>query len=174
MGEIFNNVFKESKGAAQSVGDVALVKLPIAGTFAYILQNHGTALLAFVVLILIDLATKWLAVSHKFLTDNGMCQEDAGLWKCLLGMRKAFKGKYITSEMMKTKFAGKLVLYMLLVAAAVHIDVMTGGEGVFLRAAWYYLAATEGVSIIENLRDAGVQGLDPLLVFIRSKLGGLK
>jgi hypothetical protein len=51
---------------------------------------------------------------------------------------------------------------------------MAGGEGVFLKASWYYLAATEAISIVENLRDAGVQSLDPLLAFIRTKLGGLK
>nr|WP_284708273.1 phage holin family protein [Sporomusa sphaeroides] len=99
---------------------------------------------------------------------------EAGLWQSFLGLRAAFRDKYITSEMMKTKFAGKLILYMVLVAAAVHVDVMAGSEGIFLKAAWYYLAGTEFISIAENLRDAGVQSLDPLLNFVRSKLGGMK
>lgn len=171
MGEIFYNVFKESRGAAQSVGDVALAKLPLAGALAYILHNHGTALGSFVGLVLIDLLTKYLALSALRLSDNKL---PGGLFRSLLGIWKAFKDGYIKSELMKTKFAGKILLYMILVSSAVNIDVMAGGEGVFLRAAWYYLAATEGISIIENLRDAGVQSLDPLLAFIRSKLGGLK
>ncbi|MDF2572555.1 MAG: lyc 2 [Sporomusa sp.] len=64
---------------------------------------------------------------------------------------------------------------MILVSAAVHVDVMVGGEGGFLKATWYYLAATVDISIVENLRDAaGVQSLDPLLAFIRTRLGGIE
>lgn len=174
MEEIFSNVFKAAKGAVQSLGDIALVKMGVAGLLAAVFSSHGTALMAFVVLILIDLATKWLSLTYKYLIDQGVCQEQAGLWQCARNMGNAFNQKYITSEMMKTKFAGKLILYMVLVTAVIHVDFMVGGEGVFLKAAWYYLAATEAVSIIENLRDAGVQSLDPLLAFIRSKLGGLK
>lgn len=136
--------------------------------------NHGTALLAFIVLILIDLFTKWLALAYKYLLDQGICREQAGLWQCVRSMKKAFANRYITSEMMKTKFAGKIILYMVLVAAVVQVDHMAGGEGVFLRTAWYYLAATEALSIVENLRDAGVQSLTPLLTFIRAKMGGIK
>ncbi len=171
MEEIFSNVLKAAKGAAQSLGDVALAKLPLAGALAYVANNHGTALKAFVLLIVIDLLTKYISLSAERLTKKEL---PGGLWRSLLGIWKAFKEGYIKSELMKTKFAGKLLLYMILVGTAVNIDEMTGGEGVFLRAAWYYLAATEGISIIENLRDAGVQSLDPLLAFIRSKLGGLK
>lgn len=174
MGEIAESVFKAAKGAAHSLVDVALAKISVAGLLAAIFSSHGTALMAFVVLILIDLATKWLALSYRYLLDQGVCEAQAGLWQCTRSMANAFNHKYITSEMMKTKFAGKIILYMILVAAVVHVDVMVGGEGIFLKAAWYYLAATEAVSIIENLRDSGVQSLEPLLVFIRSKLGGLK
>lgn len=174
LGEIAEGVFKAAKGAAHSLIDVAVAKISLAGILTFFFSSHGTALMAFVVLILIDLATKWLALSYRYLLDQGVCQEQAGLWQCSRSMGNAFNHKYITSEMMKTKFAGKITLYMVLVAAVVQVDAMSGGEGVFLKAAWYYLAATEAVSIIENLRDAGVQSLDPLLIFIRAKLGGLK
>lgn len=172
--EILDNVCKAAKGAAVSIVDVAPVKATAAGALAFACGNQGTALMAFIVLIMIDLSTKWMSLSYMCLVDQGVCQEQAGLWRCIKVMPHAFKKRYITSEMMKTKFAGKLILYMVLVVAAVHIDVMAGGNGVFLKASWYYLAATEAISIIENLRDAGVQSLDPLLVFIRNKLGGMK
>ncbi|MBP2638674.1 MAG: Holin toxin secretion/phage lysis [Firmicutes bacterium] len=172
--EIWENVFKATKGAVVSLADVAPVKAAAAGVFAFSFGSQGIALMAFIVLILIDLTTKWMSLSYSCLVDQGVCQERAGLWQCIKAMPIAFKQRYITSEMMKTKFAGKLILYMVLVAAAVHIDVMAGGNGVFLKASWYYLAATEAISIIENLRDAGVQSLDPILAFIRNKLGGMK
>lgn len=172
--ESLENVFKVAKSAALSLADVAPVKTAGAFVCAFATGNHGTALGAFVVLILIDLVTKWIALSYKCLIDQGVSQEQAGLWQCFKNMAMALKLKYITSEMMKTKFTGKIILYMTLVLTAIHVDNMAGGDGVFLKATWYYLAATEAISIIENLRDAGVESLDPLLTFIRSKLGGLK
>ncbi|CQR73291.1 Holin family protein [Sporomusa ovata DSM 2662] len=171
MREIFENVLAAAKSAAVSIMDVAPVKATAAGVFAFVTGSHGTALAAFVGLILIDLLTKYLSLSAQRLNDRSL---PSGLWQCLLGIYPAFKDGYIKSELMKTKFAGKIILYMVLVAAAVQVDVMSGGEGVFLKASWYYLAATEAISIVENLRDAGVQSLDPLLTFIRAKLGGLK
>lgn len=169
--EIWNKVYEAAQSAAVSIMDVAPVKAIAAGALAFATSSHGTALTAFVGLILIDLLTKYLALSAKRLSDLSL---PTGLWRCLIGIPAAFKDKYIKSELMKTKFAGKLILYMVLVAAAVQVDTMAGGGGVFLKASWYYLAATEAISIVENLRDAGVQSLDPLLVFIRTKLGGLK
>ena len=174
MGDIAANVCKAAKGAAHSLMDVALAKISLAGTLSFFFGSYGTALLAFIVLILIDLFTKWLALAYKYLLDQGVCREQAGLWQCARSMKKAFAGRYITSAMMKTKFSGKIILYMILVAALVQVDNMAGGDGVFLRTAWYYLAATEALSIMENLRDAGVQSLTPLLAFIRSRMGGIK
>ena len=174
MGDIADNVCKAAKGATHSLMDVALAKISLAGTLSFFFGSHGTALLAFIVLILIDLFTKWLALAYKYLLDQGMCREQVGLWQCTRNMKKAFANRYITSEMMKTKFAGKVILYMILVVAVVQVDHMAGGDGVFLGTAWYYLAATEALSIVENLRDAGVQSLTPLLTFIRSKMGGIK
>lgn len=171
MREIFENVLSAAKSAAISLLDVAPVKATAAGALAFATGNHGTALLAFVVLIFIDLLAKYLSLSAKRLQDLAL---PAGLWQCFVGIRAAFRDGYIKSELMKTKFAGKLLLYMLLVAAAVHVDQMSGGGGIFLKAAWFYLAGTELISIMENLRDAGVQSLDPLLNFVRAKLGGMK
>ncbi len=174
LGDIADGVCKAAKGAVHSLIDVALAKISLAGTLSFFFSSHGTALLAFIVLILIDLLTKWLALANKYLLDQGTCREQAGLWQCACSMKQAFASRYITSAMMKTKFAGKIILYMVLVAAVVQVDHMAGGDGLFLRTAWYYLAATEALSIVENLRDAGVQSLTPLLAFIRSKLGGMK
>ncbi|CQR71393.1 Holin family protein [Sporomusa ovata DSM 2662] len=171
MREIFENVLAAAKSAAVSIMDVAPVKATAAGALAFATGSHGTALMAFAILILIDLLTKYLSLSAQRLNDRNL---PSGLWQCLIGIYAAFKDGYIKSELMKTKFAGKIILYMVLVSAAIQVDVMARGEDLFLKAAWYYLAGTEFISIAENLRDAGVQSLDPLLVFIRTRLGGLK
>ncbi|CQR74173.1 Holin family protein [Sporomusa ovata DSM 2662] len=171
MREIFENVLAAAKSAAVSIMDVAPVKATAAGALAFATGSHGTALMAFAILILIDLLTKYLSLSAQRLNDRNL---PSGLWQCLIGIYAAFKDGYIKSELMKTKFAGKIILYMVLVSAAIQVDVMAKGDDLFLKAAWYYLAGTEFISIAENLRDAGVQSLDPLLTFIRTRLGGLK
>lgn len=171
MNEIFESIFRAAGGAAISLADAAPVKTVIAGALAIWVSDHMTALSAFTILVVIDLLTKFLALSHQRLTDLG---KSAGLFKCFLGVPAALRDDYIKSEMMKHKFAGKIILYMALVTTAVHVDAMAGGQDLFLKVAWYYLAATEALSIIENLRDAGVKSLEPLLNFVRSKLGGLK
>jgi len=169
--EIANDVFNAVKGAAVSLADVAPVKATAAGALAFATGSHGTALWAFIILILIDLFAKLLSLSSKRLVKMGLL---SGLWQCVKGLYPAIKSGDISSEIMKTKFAGKVILYMILVTAAVHVDAMAGADDVFLKVVWYYLAGTEFISIAENLRDAGVESLDPLLNFIRSKLGGLK
>lgn len=171
MNTIAKNVLEAAESAVVSLADLAPVKATAAGALAFATGNHGTALAAFIGLIAIDLLTKYLSLSAKRLNDIGL---PAGLWRCFLGIYAAFKDRYIQSELMKTKFAGKLILYMVLVSAAVQVDSMTKSDGIFLKAAWYYLAGTEFISIAENLRDAGVESLEPLLNFVRSKLGGMK
>ncbi|CVK18373.1 hypothetical protein SPSPH_044430 [Sporomusa sphaeroides DSM 2875] len=40
-----------------------------------------------------------------------------------------------------------------------------------LKVAWVYLAATEAISVLENLRDAGIEQAASPLDFLRSRLG---
>lgn len=168
--DIIDSLMKTMK----SLLDLAPIKAILATVVAFTGSSHYPVITAFVALITIDLLTKWMALSYKHLVDHGVCSDNVGLFQCLLDVPGALHDGYISSGPMKTRFVGKIFLYMILVYAAMKVDTMAGGGGVFLQGSWYYLAATEAISIVENLRDAGVQSLDPLLTFIRSKLGGLK
>jgi N-acetylmuramoyl-L-alanine amidase len=77
---------------------------------------------------------------------------------------------------MKHRFAGKLILYLILTIMAVDADfllVAAGETPLLLKVAWVYLAATEAISVLENLRDAGVEQASGLLDFLRSRLSVL-
>jgi len=73
FGEIAEGVFKAAKGV--------LILLSMCQC-NNIFSSHGTALMAFVVLILIDLATNaWLYPTSICLTEE-VCQEQVGLYQC--------------------------------------------------------------------------------------------
>ena len=143
---------------------------------AFLLGSFGVASSAFIMLIVIDLATKWLSLSYKCLIDNGTCQADAGLYECMIKMQDAMVKGYISSSEMKHRFAGKVILYMTVTIMAMQVDRMMGAANqsvLFLNMSLFYFAATEGMSILENLRDAGVSSVEPFLTFIRNKLGSV-
>jgi len=56
---------------------------------------------------------------------------------------------------------------------AVNADKVLFASGevpLILKVVWVYLAATEAISVLENLRDAGVEQANGLLDFFRSRL----
>lgn len=67
----------------------------------------------------------------------------------------------ISSRQMKRQFAGKMVLYILLTVgggAADRLLASVGRPDLFMEMCVSYLAASEMLSIVENLNDAGVRG----------------
>lgn len=166
----YKDLFEAITKAGQGLADAWLFKTLIAFIVAVITSVHGSAFLAFVVLIFIDLATRWVAISYKHLQD---CGKPDDLFSCLLNIRSAITAGRINSDAMKHRFAGKLILYMALTAMAVNVDSMlrlAGETPLILKVAWVYLAATEAISVLENLRDAGVEQAGSLLDFLRSRL----
>lgn len=174
--DIIQKVWEIIVKSFQSFTDLWIFKTAISMILAFVLGNFGVASSSFIMLIIIDLATKWLALSYKCLIDNGTCQANAGLYECMIRMHDAAEKGYIRSGEMKHRFAGKIILYMVVTFMAIHVDNMIGAANqsvLFLNMAWFYFGATEAISILENLRDAGVSSIEPLLTFIRNKLGSV-
>ncbi len=76
---------------------------------------------------------------------------------------------------MKHRFCWQDHIYILLTFMAVSVDnvLHAGGETpIILKLVWTYLAATEGMSVLENLRDAGFEQANDLLNFLREKFNG--
>lgn len=126
-------------------------------------------------LVLLDLFTRWIALSKKSLDDSGA--EFKSLWACICNLPKARRDGYIQSSPMKHRFAGKFISYMLMCALAAlldsHIQVF-GDNGGFVKLFVIYMGISEGMSILENLQEAGVEQASGLLDIIKSKRQGLR
>jgi len=158
--------------SANTLVDLWPVKVLISMVLAVGVSSYGPAVGAFVVLIFIDLMTRWVAISYQCLTDEG--KEDRCLWTCVLEVPGARAKGYIKSEAMKHRFGGKIILYFIIIIMAGSADKMIApGSVMLLNVAMFYLAATEMISILENLQAAGVENVDPLLTFIRGKMASI-
>ncbi|MFR6111214.1 MAG: phage holin family protein [Dialister invisus] len=111
----------------------------------------------FALAVFIDLVTKWMALAHKYLEAKG--EEDRDMVSCILAIPSAHRAGMISSRQMKRLFAGKMVLYILLTiggGAADRLLASVGRPDLFMEMCVSYLAASEMLSIVENLNDAGV------------------
>lgn len=78
----------------------------------------------------------------------------------------------ISSKAMKTQFCGKVIVYAIVVAAGSVMDSMTTqvhSYGLVMPLCVSYLAASELLSIIENLDDAGVSAVHDLIAIIKRR-----
>lgn len=138
------------------------VKLGVAA-FLSILEFHATIFLVFSLLVIIDLLTKWLALA-KPLTETGEILDE------IKAIPEAHRRGIISSEKMKTRFAGKIIVYLLIAIAAGAVDSIAasvGGTAHAFSLCVGYLAATELLSVVENLNDAGVSAMADLLATVK-------
>jgi hypothetical protein len=161
----------------QTFMDGWLFKSSVSLFVAIAASPEYSAASAFITLIFIDLVTKWLALAGAYLKDQGTPVSGiGGLCTCFANMWPAFKAGYISSDKMKHRFVGKILWYLVVTMTAAKTDnlIVTAGEAkMFLHSAWIYLALTEVSSILENLRDAGVEQASDLLGFVKGRLGVL-
>ena len=89
-----------------------------------------------------------------------------------LAIPAAHRAGMISSRQMKRQFAGKMVLYILLTVgggAADRLLASVGRPDLFMEMCVSYLAASEMLSIVENLNDAGVGVLSGLVRKLKRK-----
>lgn len=135
-----------------------MVKMAAAFFVAAICNLHVQLLLAFAMLVIIDLITKWIVLSKQFLTDAG--HTETNLWDCIKGMRGARRAGYIRSGEMKHRFAGKITVYLILTLGAAVADMamkIMGKPEFLVVLVVGYLAVSEMLSVVENLQGAGVE-----------------
>ena len=157
--------------AAARLGDYWEVKV-VAGGILAAAQFHFRLMSLFVLLIIIDLITKWVELSY-----NNIKTEDyePGIIDSIRAIPAAHRAGIISSRVMKTQFCGKIIVYCVIVIAGSIVDditvhVHTGGLVMPLCVS--YLAASELLSIIENLNDAGVSAVHGLVSLVKRKRGG--
>lgn len=131
---------------------------------------HATLFMAFCSLVFLDLFTRWIAISHKYLQK---AHRDATLFSSVYAIKEAHKEGLISSYVMRQAFYSKMVMYITLVLGASLCDYMlhrSGGSFTISGMVIGYLSLTEFLSMIENLDEAGVSALHTLNENIKERM----
>lgn len=141
----------------------------LGGVVLISVSRHLTLFTAFTLVVALDLFAKFIALSYGMLKSGGM--ESHSLVDSIKAIPAAHRARIINSHEMKTQFAGKIIVYILLVMAGGLADILIDNHVNFSQMVVAYLASTEVLSIIENLDDAGVSAVHGLATLIHKKMG---
>ena len=158
-----------------SLTDSFLLKTLLSGAGALgiwlIGVKHVQILGVFVLLVFVDLFTKWAAISYKMLIDEyGYKVEDIAVWEKYRAIPLAFDKGLISSRFMRKGFVFKVATYVAATLAAFLFDEMSGQKQFAVSLVWLYLGSSEFLSVMENLRDGGNVMLGKFLDLIRTKI----
>lgn len=143
-------------------------KIAVGGVITLV-QFHLELITLFAVLIVIDLLTKWLALAYEFIKTESNAPT---VIDTIHAMPAAHRAGVISSRQMKNQFLLKMGVYVLVTIVSGIADIMISAvhhPAVLMELCISYLAASELLSIIENLNDAGVSVLSGLVQLIRAR-----
>ena len=146
--------------AIKNLSDWWILKLGLSGLLIE-LQFHFTVFLLFCLLVILDLSTKWIALAKQVIE-----KENPSVWEEIKAIPLAHRKGIISSDVMKTRFVCKIMVYIIIVIGSGVADIVleyVGKPDFFITLAIGYLAASELLSIVENLDEAGVDGLKDLI-----------
>lgn len=149
--------------AIKNLSDWWILKLGLSGILIE-LQFHFTVFLLFCLLVILDLSTKWIALAKQVIE-----KENPSVWEEIKAIPLAHREGIISSDVMKTRFVCKIMVYIIIVIGSGVADIVleyVGKPDFFITLAIGYLAASELLSIVENLDEAGVDGLKDLIELI--------
>lgn len=158
--------------AAQTLWQGVSYKTVAAAILAILLHKHAALFMAFTALVFIDCFTRWMSLSYKRLQQTGV--EFPTVMQIIIGIKAARSEGLISSEVMKHRFVGKVIVYILCVLAAVLVDLamITLQQSVWaVPLVAGYLVITELLSICENLNDAGIEAVQGLVNVIKKRRG---
>ena len=143
----------------------------IAEVAIYILGlKHIQVLGIFIILVFLDLITRWSAISYKMLVDMGANSENISGWDKYVAIPVAWGKGLISSRHMRKPFVTKVLTYCLATCAALCFDYMAGQYAFAVNLVWLYLGSVEFLSILENMRDGGNATIAGLLDVVHSKV----
>lgn len=157
--------------AAQTLWQGVSYKTVAAAILAILLHKHAVLFMAFAALVFIDCFTRWMSLSYKRLQGMG---QTPTVMQIIIGIKAARSEGLISSEVMKHRFVGKVIVYILCVLAAVLVDLamITLQQPVWaVPLVAGYLVITELLSICENLNDAGIEAVQGLVNVIKKRRG---
>lgn len=123
----------------------------------------------FILLVLLDLLTKWAALSYQWLIESGASPERISMLDKWLAIPAAWGKRIIISRHMRKPFCDKVLTYLVATFAAWLADEFTGTP-ILMKFAWLYLSGAEFLSILENMRDGGNVTMGKFLVLVNDKV----
>ena len=132
--------------------------------------KHVQVLGIFILLVFLDLLTKWAAIGYQMLLDLGASPENISGSDKYIAIPAAWGKGLISSKHMRKPFVTKVLTYCLATAAAWCFDFMAGQYTFAVNLVWLYLGSVEFLSILENMRDGGNSTVTGLLDIVHSKI----
>lgn len=158
-----------------SLTDSFLIKVLLSGAGALgmwlIHIKHVQILGVFILLVFVDLFTKWAAIAYRMLVDEYKYNaNEIAVWEKYRAIPLAFDKGLISSRYMRKGFVFKVATYVAATLAAVLFDEMSGQKQFAVSLVWLYLGSCEFLSIMENLRDGGNVMLGKFLDLVKTKI----
>ena len=170
MNEITHFMSEAWRMLTESFAIKALLAL-IAEVGIYMLGlKHVQVLGIFIILVFLDLITKWSAIGYKMLIDMGASPENISGYSKYIAIPAAWGKGLISSKHMRKPFVTKVLTYCLATASAWCFDFMAGNYAFAVNLVWLYLGSVEFLSILENLRDGGNTTITGLLDLAQRKI----
>lgn len=135
--------------------------------------KHVQVLGIFILLVFLDLITKWSAISYQMLIDLGANPDNISASDKYIAIPAAWGKGLINSKHMRKPFVTKVLTYCLATAGAWCFDFMAGNYAFAVNLVWLYLGSVEFLSILENMRDGGNSTISGLLGLVQSKIDAL-
>lgn len=173
MGEITDFLCDAWQTLTESFAIKALLAV-IAEVGIYMLGlKHVQVLGIFILLVFLDLITKWSAISYQMLIDLGASPDNISGSDKYIAIPAAWGKGLINSKHMRKPFVTKVLTYCLATAGAWCFDFMAGNYAFAVNLVWLYLGSVEFLSILENMRDGGNSTISGLLELVQSKVDAL-
>ena len=135
--------------------------------------KHVQVLGIFILLVFLDLITKWAAISYQMLIDMGANADNLTALDKYIAIPVAWGKGLISSKHMRKPFVTKVLTYCLATAGAWCFDFIAGNYAFAVNLVWLYLGSVEFLSILENMRDGGNSTISGLLELVQSKVDAL-
>lgn len=135
--------------------------------------KHIQVLGIFILLVFLDLLTKWSAIGYQMLIDLGADPESLSAGDKYIAIPAAWGKGLINSKHMRKPFVTKVLTYCLATAGAYCFDFMAGNYAFAVNLVWLYLASVELLSIMENMRDGGNAAIGGLLELVQAKIDSI-
>lgn len=164
---------------ASKLLDYWQVKVLAGSSLSLVLSFHETEY-AYIAqgifwLVILDIITKWFAISYQYLIEQGMEAEKITTMDKFRGWVPAFRAGKLNTSHMGFGFVSKMVQFALLLTAATMIDTAFANSNVVLpmRAITFmvgFICYSEFMSIVENMRDSGVSHMNTLMDILSSNI----